>query len=72
MGETGTYVKTGRQEFDQLFPLVKSILEQDVFDVLVDGKAIRGYHAPDTRSIWIRDFSDMLRGVRYFEKDLQR
>lgn len=40
-------------------------------ELVIDGKPIRGYHAPDTRSIWIRDYSDMLRGVKYFEKDLK-
>ena len=71
MCRSGTYIKTGCKEFDQLYPLVKSFLEQDVMDVVIDGKPIRGYHAPDTKSIWIRDYSDMLRGVKYFEKDLK-
>lgn len=65
------YIKTGRKEFDELIPKVKSFLEQDVLEVDIDGQKIRGYRSPDTRSIWIRDYSDMLRGIRYFEKDLK-
>ncbi|HUU52526.1 MAG TPA: hypothetical protein VMW92_05825, partial [Candidatus Heimdallarchaeota archaeon] len=32
---------------------------------------IRGYRSPDAKSLWVRDFSDILRGVKYFEKDLK-
>ncbi len=66
-----TFVKTGRDEFDSLFPRIKSFLEQDALDLAIDGKKIRGYRTPDTKSIWIRDYSDMLRGVKYFEEDLK-
>jgi len=71
MCSSGTYIKTGHKEFDRLFPLVRSFLEPNAMDIQIDGKSIRGYHAPDTKSIWIRDYSDMLRGVKYFEKDLK-
>jgi hypothetical protein len=63
-------IKTGKAEFDNLYPLVKSFLEKDVLEVHIDGRKIRGYRSPDTRSIWIRDYSDILRGVKYFEHDL--
>ncbi|KPL06563.1 hypothetical protein AMJ86_08125, partial [bacterium SM23_57] len=65
------YIKTGRPEFDNLIPMVKSFLERDVLDVMIDGKRIRGYRSPDAKSIWIRDYSDMLRGVKYFEPDVK-
>ena len=55
MGEQ-TFVKTGRPEFDQLIPKIR-----------IDGKKIRGYRTPDAKSFWIRDYSDMLRGLMYFE-----
>jgi hypothetical protein len=63
-------IRTGRPEFDTLFPRVRSFLEADRLDVVIDGAPIRGYRTPDTRSIWIRDYSDMMRGFRYFETDL--
>jgi len=66
-----TYVKTGKSEFDDFYPIIKSFLEKDTLDVVIDGKKIRGYRSPDARSIWIRDYSEMFRGFRYFEKDLK-
>ena len=68
---TGTYIRTGRSEFDELVPRIRDFLEQDRLEVVIDGKPIRGYRAPDARSIWIRDYSDMLRGLKYFESDLK-
>jgi len=66
-----TYVKTGKAEFDDFIPRIRSFLAQNSLDQVIDGKKVRGYRTPDTRSIWIRDYSDMLRGVKYFEKDLK-
>jgi len=66
-----TAIKTGQVEFDSFYPKIKSFLMQDALDVVIDGRKIRGYRTPDTKSIWIRDYSDMLRGVKYFEKDLK-
>lgn len=63
-------IKTGKPEFDNFYPLVRSFLEKDLLEVNIDGQKIRGYRSPDTRSIWIRDYSDILRGVKYFEHDL--
>ncbi len=70
MGEK-TFVKTGRPEFDQLIPKIRSFLQNNALDIVIDGKKIRGYRTPDTNSFWIRDYSDMLRGVKYFESDLK-
>jgi hypothetical protein len=65
-----TRILTGRREFDELFPLVRSFLERDTLDLSIDGQRIRGYRTPDTRSVWIRDHSDMMRAFRHFERDL--
>ena len=70
MGEQ-TFVKTGRPEFDQLIPKIRSFLEKNALDIVIDGKKIRGYRTPDTKSFWIRDYSDMLRGLMYFESDIK-
>ena len=64
-------VTTGEPWVDELVPLVRSFLEQDALDLLIDGERIRGYRSPDARSVWIRDYSDMLRGFRYFEPDVK-
>ena len=65
------YVKTGIPEFDNLIPIIKGFLEKDILDVVIDGQKIRGYRSPDSRAIWIRDYSDMIRAFRYFEKELK-
>lgn len=70
MGEK-VYIKTNCPEFDDLYSRVKAFLARDVLDVVIDGKKIRGFRSPDARSIWIRDYSDMLRGVKYFEPDVK-
>ena len=70
MGEL-TFVKTGRREFDEFFPKIRSILRMNALDIVIDGKKIRGYRTPDTKSFWIRDYSDMLRGVKYIETDIK-
>jgi len=70
MGEQ-TFVKTGRTEFDQLIPKIRSFIEDNALDIVIDGKKIRGYRTPDAKSFWIRDYSDMLRGLKYFESDLK-
>ena len=64
-------IRTGSEFVDQLFPRVKSFLEHDRLDMIIDGKLIRGYRSPDSRAIWIRDYSDMMRGFKYFETDLK-
>ncbi len=69
--QSGTFIRTGREDMDGLFLMVRDFLAQDRLDVVIDGRRIRGYRAPDTRSIWIRDLSDMLRAVKYFDADLK-
>jgi hypothetical protein len=66
-----TFVKTGRPEFDHFYPKIRSFIENNALDIVIDGKSIRGYRTPDTKSFWIRDYSDILRGVKYFESDLK-
>ncbi len=66
-----TFVKSGRLEFDEFFPKIRSILQKNALDIVIDDKKIRGYRTPDTKSFWIRDYSDMLRGVKYIEPDIK-
>ncbi|MCH2613157.1 MAG: hypothetical protein MKZ70_00470, partial [Opitutales bacterium] len=65
-----TYIKSGKQEFDELIPRVQRFLSKDTMDMVIDGEPIRGYSSPDTPAVWLRDHSDMMRGFRYFENDL--
>lgn len=45
-------------------------MEQDQVLYKIDGERVYGYRSPDCNAIWIRDHSDILRGARYFEKDM--
>ena len=65
------YVRTGTPAFDELVPRIIRFLEQDLLEVNIDGEKIRGYRSPDARSIWIRNYSDMMRALRYSEADLK-
>ncbi len=65
------HVRTGTPAFDELIPRINRFLEQDLLEVNIDGEKIRGYRSPDARSIWIRNYSDMMRALRYSEPDLK-
>ena len=65
-----TFIKTGRPEFDGFWPLLAGLIQKNALDVVVDGQSIRGYRAPDAPSFWIRDYSDMLRALKYMEADV--
>ena len=65
------YVRTGTPAFDELIPRIKRFLEQDLLELNIDGERIRGYRSPDARSVWIRNYSDMMRALRYTEADLK-
>lgn len=69
MGTT-TEIRTGLPAFDDLAPRVRAFLEQDLLELTIDGRCIRGFRSPDAKSLWIRDHSDMLRAARYFFTDL--
>jgi hypothetical protein len=65
------YVRTGTPAFDELVPRINRFLEQDLLELNIDGEKIRGYRSPDARSVWIRNYSDMMRALRYSETDLK-
>jgi hypothetical protein len=66
-----TDVKSGHSRLDALFPRIKGFLSKDVTEYSMLGSRVRGYRTPDTPSLWIRDYSDMMRGFRYWEADMQ-
>ncbi|MBP1691532.1 MAG: hypothetical protein H6Q32_884 [Bacteroidetes bacterium] len=68
--ETVTNIDSGDRRIDALFPRIRSFMIQDVSEINVLGSRVRGYHSPDTPSLWIRDHSDMMRGARYWEEDM--
>ncbi len=64
-----SFLRSGDLAFDRLFETVRTFLEQDVMELVVDGQHLSGFRTPDASSIWIRDHSDMLRMGRYFHAD---
>jgi hypothetical protein len=68
---TETYLHTGNPAIDAIFPRIKSFMLQDITEYNMLGTRIRGYRTPDTPSIWLRDYSDMMRGFKYWEQDVQ-
>ena len=66
-----TFIHSGHPQLDALYPRIKKFLMSDVTEYNMFGAKVRGYRTPDTPSLWIRDYSDMMRGFRYFETDMQ-
>ncbi len=69
-GEEMVSIRTGDAELDALLPLIRSFLAADVMEMSIDGRRVSGFRTPDTRSIWIRDHSDMLRAGRWLYPDV--
>lgn len=53
-----------------LFARIEDVMRRSVMECVMLGRRVRGYRTPDAPSIWLRDYSDMLRGVRYRERDV--
>jgi hypothetical protein len=66
-----TRFKTGDPLLDDFYPRVENFLKQDQVNYVIDGEPVHGYRSPDCNALWLRDHSDMLRGARYFDPDLQ-
>ena len=50
---------------------ILDFLQADTLDLMIDGTSVRGFRSPDTPALWIRDHSDILRGGKYIEPDVQ-
>lgn len=66
-----TYLHCGHPQLDALYPRIRKFLLNDVTEYDMFGAKVRGYRTPDTPSLWIRDYSDMMRGFRYWETDVK-
>ncbi len=65
-----TQIKTGSPIFDEFYPRIKKFLQADISEFVFDGKLVHGYRSPDSKPIWLRDHTLMMRGYKYFEKDM--
>jgi hypothetical protein len=66
-----TFIRCGDHRLDILLPRIRDFLARDVAEYTMMGSRVRGFRSPDSPSIWLRDHSDILRGGKYWEKDLQ-
>jgi hypothetical protein len=66
-----TYIRSTDARLDALVSRVRDFLAKDVAEYSMLGKRVRGFRSPDSPSIWLRDHSDIIRGGKYWEKDLQ-
>ncbi|MDE3056754.1 MAG: hypothetical protein KGJ59_02185 [Bacteroidota bacterium] len=66
-----TFLSSGNSQLDTLFPRIKHFLDQDVVEYDMFGRKVRGYRTPDAPSIWLRDYSDMMRAFKYWEADMK-
>ena len=65
-----TLLRTGDPRLNALLPRIKGFLDQDVSEMNAMGSRVRGYRSPDGPSLWLRDHTDMMRGFRYWERDM--
>jgi hypothetical protein len=66
-----TTLRSGNPSLDALVGRIRGFLSHDVSSYVMFGRPVRGYRSPDTPSIWIRDHSEMLRGAKYWERDMK-
>lgn len=68
---TDTYIRSDNPRIDSLVPRIRDFLSKDVAEFTMLGRRVRGFRSPDSPSIWLRDHSEILRGGKYWEPDLQ-
>jgi hypothetical protein len=66
----GIQIQTNNSIFDEFYPRLKKFLQADISEFMLDGKRVRGYRSPDSKPIWLRDHTLMMRGYKYFEADM--
>ncbi len=65
------HVETSSSRWAPFCRQILDFLNADTLDLVIDGAPVRGFRSPDTPALWIRDHSDILRGGRYIEPDVQ-
>ncbi|MEK6755501.1 MAG: hypothetical protein AABZ02_05045 [Bacteroidota bacterium] len=66
-----TSIQCGHPQLDALYPRIKNFLLNDIVEYNMIGTKVRGYRTPDAPSLWIRDFADMMRAIRYWEHEMK-
>lgn len=65
------HLKTPSGVWEKFCAQILDFLKADLITMPIEGARVRGFRSPDTPALWIRDHSDMLRGGKYFEPDMQ-
>lgn len=65
------YVETESGQWAPFCAQIEEFLQADTIALQVDGKVVRGFRSPDSPALWIRDHSDILRGGKFVEADVQ-
>lgn len=65
------HVETESGQWSPLCSQIETFLLADLVALQVDGEVVRGFRSPDSPALWIRDHSDILRGGKYVEADVQ-
>ncbi len=65
------YIKSVSGHWEKFCAQILNFLQADIIAMRIAGEQVRGFRSPDTPALWIRDHSDMLRGGKYFEPDVQ-
>ncbi len=65
------YVETSSGKWQAFCNQILDFLKADVVELSVEGDTVRGFRSPDSPALWIRDHSDILRGGKYIEPNVQ-
>ena len=67
----GTSMRTDDDQLNQLVPRIKDFVRDHVVEYNIMGDVVRGYTTADAPSLWIRDYSDMMRAFKFWDEDVQ-
>lgn len=67
----GTYLKTDDEQINRLVPRIRDFMRDHVVEYNIMGDIVRGYTTADAPSLWIRDYSDMMRAFKFWDEDVQ-
>jgi len=64
-------IKTSSGKWEYFCKQIENFLKADTIELSIEDQQIRGFRSPDSPALWIRDHSDIMRGGKYFEKDVK-
>ena len=64
-------VRTENPVYDTFFDRIKAFMLNDVTTFFVEKEIVKGYRAPDTPPIWVRDHTHQMKGFKYWETEMK-